>query len=140
MLKRSKIRRFLTLAPISFARIAMYRDLDPANWAAILAGGASAHPLVRPLLRGTADDSTGGGFAGEYIASLSGLRRASACTPDCPPCTADFNGDGGVDGADVQAFFETWESGSTCGDANGDGGVDGGDVEHFMLAWEAGGC
>ena len=81
-----------------------------------------------------------GGFAGEYVASVAGLRRAGACSADCPPCTADFNGDGGVDGADLQAFFETWESGSTCGDTNGDGGVDGGDVERFMLAWEAGGC
>ena len=81
-----------------------------------------------------------GGFAGQYAVALSGLRRAGACTSDCPPCIADFNGDGGVDGADVQAFFETWEAGATCGDANGDGGVDGGDVERFMLAWEAGGC
>jgi hypothetical protein len=81
-----------------------------------------------------------GGFAGEYVASLAGLRGAGACTTDCPPCTADFNGDGGVDGADLQAFFETWEVGSTCGDANGDGGVDGADVERFMRAWEVGGC
>lgn len=81
-----------------------------------------------------------GGFAGDYAVALSGLRRAGACSSDCPPCTADFNGDGGVDGGDVQAFFETWEAGGTCGDTNGDGGVDGGDVERFMLAWEAGGC
>ena len=81
-----------------------------------------------------------GGFAGQYVASLSGIVRAGACTTDCPPCTADFNGDGGVDGADLQAFFEAWEAGSVCGDANGDGGVDGADVERFMLAWEAGGC
>ncbi len=80
------------------------------------------------------------GFAGDYAVALSGLRAAGDCSSDCPPCTADFNGDGGVDGADVQAFFETWEAGAPCGDANGDGGVDGADIERFMLAWETGGC
>ena len=81
-----------------------------------------------------------GGFSGEYIVSLAGLRAAGACSSDCPPCVADFNQDGGVDGADLQAFFEAWESGAACGDANGDGGVDGADVERFMLAWEAAAC
>jgi len=28
-----------------------------------------------------------------------------------PECTADFNGDGGIDGADVQEFFIRWENG-----------------------------
>jgi very-short-patch-repair endonuclease len=65
-LKRRKIRRFLTLAPFSFARIAMYRDLDPVNWNRIPGGGAHAHHLVRPLLRGTADEGSGDSFAGEY--------------------------------------------------------------------------
>jgi hypothetical protein len=58
----------------------------------------------------------------------------------CPPCPADFNRDGGVDGADVEAFFLTWETGDTCGDVNFDGGVDGADVEFFFVLWEQGGC
>ena len=33
---------------------------------------------------------------------------ASAPAPDCP---ADFNMDGGIDGSDVEAFFERWENG-----------------------------
>ncbi|MBL9000121.1 MAG: hypothetical protein JNK25_03160 [Phycisphaerae bacterium] len=57
-----------------------------------------------------------------------------------PPCPADFNQDGGVDGSDVEAFFLVWETGGEFGDVNRDGGVDGGDVEFFFLAWEAGGC
>ncbi|MBX3409537.1 MAG: hypothetical protein KF859_06585 [Phycisphaeraceae bacterium] len=57
-----------------------------------------------------------------------------------PPCPADFNNDGGVDGADVEAFFLAWEAGDTIADVNGDGGVDGADVETFFSAWEAGGC
>ncbi|MBL9002572.1 MAG: hypothetical protein JNK25_15690 [Phycisphaerae bacterium] len=57
-----------------------------------------------------------------------------------PPCPADFNNDGGVDGADVEAFFVAWENGETIADVNNDGGIDGGDVETFFIAWEAGGC
>ncbi len=66
-LKRSRVRRYMTLAPFSFARVAMYRDLDPANWTAIPGGGAAAHPLVRPLLRGGAEEpDDGDSFASEY--------------------------------------------------------------------------
>ena len=46
---RWRIRRFMTLAPFSFVRIAMYRDLDPANWKN--GGGPTAHPLVCAALR-----------------------------------------------------------------------------------------
>lgn len=65
-LKRCKVRRYLTLAPFSFARIAMYRDLDPTNWSGLPGGGAPAHPLVKPLLRGGAEEPAGDSFAGEY--------------------------------------------------------------------------
>lgn len=54
------------------------------------------------------------------------------------PCVGDFNRDGGVDGADVQAFFEAWEAGLAAGDVNEDGGVDGADVAYFFGFWEAG--
>jgi hypothetical protein len=56
------------------------------------------------------------------------------------PCAADFNQDGGVDGADVGAFFAAWEQGDAVADVNSDGGVDGSDVEAFFAQWEAGGC
>ncbi|MBS0196292.1 MAG: hypothetical protein JSR77_05995 [Planctomycetes bacterium] len=56
------------------------------------------------------------------------------------PCFADFNQDGGIDGADVQAFFAAWEAGDFAADVNQDGGVDGADVDTFFAAWEAGGC
>jgi glucose/arabinose dehydrogenase len=55
-----------------------------------------------------------------------------------PGCLADFNQDGGVDGADVEAFFLAWEAGVTEADVNFDGGVDGADIESFFLRWEAG--
>jgi hypothetical protein len=65
------------------------------------------------------------------------LGSADLC---CPPCAADFNEDGGVDGADVGAFFQDWENGMPCADVNLDGGVDGSDVDTFFFYWEAGGC
>jgi len=55
-------------------------------------------------------------------------------------CVGDYNGDGGIDGNDVEAFFIDWEDGQTIADVNEDGGVDGGDVELFFLRWEAGVC
>ena len=58
----------------------------------------------------------------------------------CPSCVADHNRDGGVDGADVEAFFLDWQESIPCADANGDGGVDGGDVEAFFVGWQTGGC
>jgi very-short-patch-repair endonuclease len=63
---RWRVRRFLTLASFSFARIAMYRDLEPANWTSV--GSPETHPLVRPILRGTsADPGAGiGTFAPEF--------------------------------------------------------------------------
>jgi hypothetical protein len=56
------------------------------------------------------------------------------------PCAADFNQDGGVDGADVDAFFAAWEAGESAADVNEDGGIDGADVAAFFVLWEAGGC
>lgn len=54
------------------------------------------------------------------------------------PCLADFNRDGGVDGADVDAFFSLWSAGESVADVNEDGGVDGGDVDVFFAHWESG--
>ena len=58
--------------------------------------------------------------------------------PSAGGCPADFNQDGGVDGADVEAFFVLWEAGDNGADFNQDGGVDGADVEAFFVRWEAG--
>jgi hypothetical protein len=66
---------------------------------------------------------------------------ASVTIESCvPPCPADFNQDGGVDGLDVAAFFAAWQVGDTNADVNQDGGVDGMDVQAFFVVWEAGGC
>lgn len=55
-------------------------------------------------------------------------------------CPADYDESGGVDGADVEAFFRDWIDGLEEADTNRNGGVDGADVEAFFTAWEQGGC
>ncbi len=57
-----------------------------------------------------------------------------------PLCAADFNRDGGIDGADVDAFFRAWERGGDNADVNEDGGTDFQDVDIFFQVWENGGC
>ncbi|MBX3410992.1 MAG: hypothetical protein KF859_14045 [Phycisphaeraceae bacterium] len=69
---------------------------------------------------------------------MSGEAELIVCA--CLECPADFNLDGGIDGADVEAFFAAWEAGSCDADVNADGGIDGGDVEVFFASWEQGGC
>ncbi len=94
-----------------------------------------------------------GGFAlGNSPANLAFAARVSnacgALTSDaanlslcaCLACPADFNQDGGVDGADVERFFSAWQASNCDADVNQDGGVDGGDVESFFVAWDGGGC
>ena len=83
--------------------------------------------------------------AGTYYCTASGACGDASSDPatltvDPPPCYADFNQDGGIDGADVEAFFYAWEMGDSSSDVNQDGGMDGADVETFFLAWEAGDC
>jgi len=72
------------------------------------------------------------------VPDLNGNGRPDVCDP--PDCPADFDESGGVDGADVEAFYLAWEASSARADTNLDGGVDGGDVETFFILWEAGGC
>lgn len=51
---------------------------------------------------------------------------------------ADVNADGGIDGADVEAFFLSWAAGQALGDFNQDGGTDGADIEEFFFVWQRG--
>lgn len=53
--KRWRVRRFVTIGHFSFARLAMYHDLDETRWAG--AGGLVAHPVLADLLGGTKSDA-----------------------------------------------------------------------------------
>ncbi|MBX3410919.1 MAG: hypothetical protein KF859_13670 [Phycisphaeraceae bacterium] len=76
---------------------------------------------------------------GSYAMGFDNI-RIEPLTDRPTPCPADYNNDGGVDGADVEAFFADWEQGLPAADVNFDGGVDGADIEVFLCWWEAGGC
>jgi len=82
---------------------------------------------------------------GDYITirvgGFNGASGSGQITLECVPlCPADYNQDGGIDGADVAAFFADWENGNNAADFNQDGGVDGADVDAFFTAWESGSC
>ena len=81
----------------------------------------------------------GGDFS--RVGGFTGVRQSGvAHLVGCPICPADWNRDGGVDAADVEAFFEAWEESVPRADINRDGSVDLQDVSSFFEVWEAGGC
>jgi hypothetical protein len=96
---------------------------------------------------GTIDVTTG---ALTYLQDPAGFQFTSArdlayfnpasTTCGTTPCPADFNQDGGVDGQDVQDFFDAWSNATPTADVNQDGGIDGQDVQDFFTAWVNGGC
>ena len=92
----------------------------------ILPPGATANVILNLTLQ-------------SFTSTVAGTRSLTATgTPAL--CFADFNRDGGVDGADIEAFFSEWTAGENGADVNRDGGVDGADVQAFFVVWQAGGC
>ncbi len=98
--------------------------------------GVDTRGMTRLQFIGISDD--GRTIVGEGT-SAAGPRRGWVLTIP-QTCIGDFNGDGGIDGTDVEAFFAAWEAGASAADVNQDGGVDGADVATFFAAWESGGC
>jgi hypothetical protein len=85
-------------------------------------------------------------FTGSFASVLTiGASRgalslvATATTLELRHNIADYNADGGVDGADLEWFLVEWEAGEMTTDVNGDGGVDGLDIESFLTLWTQGG-
>lgn len=54
------------------------------------------------------------------------------------PCLADIDQNGGIDGGDLGAFFELFETGDAAADLDANGGIDGGDLATFFEHFEAG--
>jgi glucose/arabinose dehydrogenase len=103
----------------------------------------SAGRLLRIVAPGPLVDcnSNGRHDFGDIASGNSADTNTDGIPDECQVlCPADFNQDGGVDGADIEAFFTAWAAGDSAGDVNRDGGVDGADIEAFFIPWEAGGC
>ncbi|MBS0197781.1 MAG: hypothetical protein JSR77_13585 [Planctomycetes bacterium] len=103
------------------------------DWRLYSVAGISADGLT---LAGDGIHLTSRGDMNEHeswIATIPGL-------PDgVPPlCAADFNHDGGVDGADVSDFFSAWERAEKSAEMECDGGIDAGDVAAFFVRWQNG--
>jgi hypothetical protein len=107
------------------------------DWYTVDGGGVTTSSAGTLELGGTIGQHDAGEM-GSGSVTLYGGFWSSELLP--PPCPADYNQDGGVDGADVNAFFADWENGRDGADVNQDGGIDGADVEYFFQVWERGGC
>lgn len=102
-----------------------------------LFNGAVYSGVLTPVLVINANDPT---QSGSYTLSITNACGVTTTQPAIVEiaCPADFNNDGGIDGSDVSAFFEAWETGHESADLNFDGGIDGLDVETFFIRWESG--
>ena len=69
---RWRVRRFVTLALLPFARLAMFNDLDEENWSSV--GGLPDHPVVGELLGG--NEAGGAMFAAEHDVDSGPVRSA----------------------------------------------------------------
>lgn len=130
----------LTIATCSTAawdtKIAVYGGYGCDNYNARLLGCSDDNcgeqsTVTIPVFTGNFITIRVGGFNG---ATGTG-NLVLTCTPFC---LADFNQDGGVDGADVEAFFTDWSAGLAAADLDQSGGIDGADVDLFFLRWSNG--
>lgn len=69
-------------------------------------------------------------------APFSSFRWITRVTLQAPPCPADIDGSGLVDGADLAALLTGW-GGAGVGDINGSGEVDAADLAILLGAWGA---
>ncbi|MDA1106589.1 MAG: hypothetical protein O2855_08390, partial [Planctomycetota bacterium] len=72
---------------------------------------------------------------GAIVTDLGGSCISNNCD-DClvaPPCPADLNTDGAVNGVDLSMTLSGW--GTSTGDVNGDGLTDGIDLATLLSNW-----
>jgi hypothetical protein len=129
-------------------QVALFEDgAIELRYLTVTGEGGSAGPTDTSTLGIENATGTNATVLNETRATLTGpisyrttFADTGVCVPACPACPADFDQDGGVTGADVEAFFLAFEAGDPCGDTDLDGGVTGADVEAFFVAFENGGC
>jgi photosystem II stability/assembly factor-like uncharacterized protein len=69
---------------------------------------------------------------------LSATHGRGLWTSPTEMCSADFNGDGFVNGDDYDVFAQLFDAGSPAADFNSDGFVNGNDYDEFAVAFDAG--
>jgi hypothetical protein len=121
------------------APAAMAQDFS-INWYTIDGGGGTSSGGDFVLSGTIGQHDAGGPMTGGDFSVTGGFWVGAGASTNPCGCAADYNQDGGVDGADVSAFFADWEASVGCADTNQDGGIDGSDVDTFFAAWESGGC
>jgi hypothetical protein len=104
----------------------------PAEWTL---QGLGLTPTSQVRVRFIAQDIDAGSLVEAAIDDFA-IVRVDCVVPE--PCVADFDQDGGVTGADIEAFFAAFEIGAANADIDEDGGITGGDVEAFFLRFESG--
>jgi hypothetical protein len=124
---------------LAMAPAAMGQDFA-ITWYTIDGGGGTSTGGDFSLSGTIGQPDAGGPMTGGDFSIEGGFWVGIGSGGDGCGCAADYNQDGGVDGADVEAFFAEWENAEGCSDVNQDGGIDGADVEAFFAVWENGGC
>lgn len=117
------------------------RNKPVLDFPGLVAGSSDVFPIPMIMLtidQGGIDRTVGGPKLHRYQVLFFEFNVADDTA--CSLCAADYNSDGGVDGSDVQAFFDHWTAGDACADVNGSGGIDGSDVQTFFDLWQTGGC
>ncbi len=118
----------------SCALNATFYHYDGVAWSAV---PSNAIPGSTYVLRGYGLDVLDGCHAVSVGAYSNGVTQFASSEVMSPSgCPSDWNGDGGVDGDDVIAFFADWDANGA--DVNGDGGTDGDDIIAFFAGWDAG--
>jgi hypothetical protein len=75
---------------------------------------------------------------GGYDATQTGPFNVEIVAPTAPPCPADLNGDGAVNGADLGLMLGAWGACPGCAaDLNADGVVNGADLGLLLGSWGA---
>lgn len=130
MIVRGPCDRTSTLARIATAECGteiLVRTLAAGQYWFVVSTATAVRPINSGVPCEDGDPKTPPPFLGvRYVATMS-------CAP--PPPSADLNGDGVVDGADLGLLLGAWDSSGSAADLNGDGTVDGADLGALLGAW-----
>ncbi len=111
------------------------------NWYTIDGGGGTSSGATYTVSGTIGQPDAGAPMTGATYTVTGGFWvGAAGGSSGCAACAADFDSNGGIDGADLAAFFAAYEAGESCGDVDQNGGIDGADLAYFFSVYEAGGC